>query len=360
MPARVVPASVRRLKTVVSERPVTLVLGAGVSASRGVPDWRVMTRKLWQTAFATELPVWLREHSDALERVKEWARANESPEFAERLCVAEPHPLADQMALELSALRIGVSPGKRRRFVAALRGELYPAAPARKRADTLSVLARLLSTEQRRDARRVVRVITFNADDHLETEANGSHHPKRDPVLWPVSRESSHARTAAGANGRPPLPVYHLHGFLPRAKARMIWQQAADTLVFTDAQYWATVASPLSFANRVFSHALHDSACVFIGLSMRDVNILRWLGVRYNAIAHDKTSQRAMLVRQDEKAMQRSLRLALDRHFWVRPDRDDAERLVSMLVRERGVTSVPLERWGAPFEALLTTCFGRF
>lgn len=361
MSGRAVPSLLGRLKSAIMKRPVTLVLGAGVSKARGAPGWRVLTRKLWQTAFGGEAPIWLGEHATALERIKEWVRANEGAELAERLCVAQPHPLAHQMALELAALRIGTMPARRRRFVEILRTELYPESAAGKRRDTLSILARLLTSEQQRDAPRIVRVLTFNADDHLETEANGAHHPKRDPVLWPISRESSHVRTGAGACGRPPLPVYHLHGFLPRASARMIWQQAADTLVFTDAQYWATVASPLSFANRIFAHALHDSACIFIGLSMHDVNILRWLGMRYNAIKNDKASQRAALgLRQDEKAKRRSLRDALDRHFWIRPDRDDRDRLISELLRERGVMSVPIERWGPPFAALLTACFGRF
>ena len=139
--------------------------------------------------------------------------------------------------------------------------------------------------------RRVVRVISLNADDHIETEANAGHHPKRDPVVWPISRESTHPRSRPARHGRPPIPVYHLHGFLPRKQATSIWRESADTLVFTDSDYWATVASPLSFANRVIAHALHDTACLFIGLSMHDVNVLRWIGLRYHAIAEDKAGR---------------------------------------------------------------------
>ena len=35
-----------------------------------------------------------------------------------------------------------------------------------------------------------------------------------------------------------------------------------------------------TFANRILSTALGEGRCVFIGLSMTDINILRWLALR--------------------------------------------------------------------------------
>src|SRR5215468_3452489 len=50
--------------------------------------------------------------------------------------------------------------------------------------------------------------------------------------------------------------------------------------VFTDSQYWSTSATTTSFANRVMASALSEGQCVFIGLSMTDINLLRWLALR--------------------------------------------------------------------------------
>jgi hypothetical protein len=258
------------------------------------------------------------------------------------------------MAIELLRRRIGDDAA----FVRELRAALYPA-PGRSRdpADTLGVLARILVADQAAERRRVLRVITFNADDHLETEGNRGHNARRDPVLWPIARESGHPRMSRGANGKPPIPVYHLHGFLPRDGAVRTWRDAPDTLVFSDDEYWATVASPLTFANRVMAQALHDSSCIFIGLSMNDVNLIRWLGTRYNAICEDVHAQRAVSGETDADEARGRARAALLRHFWIRKDDADPHGLVTDLLLERGVRSVPLENWGAPFAALLSTCF---
>src|SRR5687768_5404831 len=87
-------------------RPTTLVLGGGVSKSRGVPGWRELTRALWCDAFGeSELPGWLRDERERLERVRRLVAEHEGPEFARRIALRAPHPLADQMALELCARR---------------------------------------------------------------------------------------------------------------------------------------------------------------------------------------------------------------------------------------------------------------
>jgi hypothetical protein len=356
-----------RLADFAARKNVTFIVGAGVSKSRGVPTWRDLTRNLWRHHVGPRgrLPGWLDDHWEALQKVRAMVEASHGREFAHRLAIGDPHPLADQMALELLARRFArddTPRGGHDAFVARLRSLLYPpqARVVRRRTpDTLSVLGRILREDQRRPSRSITRVISFNADDHLENEANGGRSPKRRPVAWPVARESSHVRLGDGAHSRPPIPVYHPHGFLPRERDVMLWQEASDTLVFTDAQYWASVASPMSFANRVLGNALHDSVCVFIGVSMKDVNLVRWLGVRYHAIVTDKASQHAVASRKGRgpRNPERSRRSALERHFWIRPPSDDPDSLIGELLHERGVLSVEIDGWGAPFTALMAECF---
>jgi SIR2-like domain len=288
------------------------VLGAGVSLSRGVPTWSVLARSL---AKRLETPI---------------------PADAEVL-----HPLGLPIAFE----RMEASCAKRGAvFAEELRAQMYGELGPQSDTDTLGVLAALLVREQALDVPRIRRVVTFNVDDLLETEANGERDPFVDPVLWAITRESARPRAERGAGGRPPIPVYHLHGFLPRPGTELVRRDAIETLVFTEAQYWATFAEPQSFPNRVMMNALHDSVCVFLGLSMTDVNLARWLGLRALTISRDLEGTRA-----SPDPLGRTVRDALDHHFWIRrrPDPRSSEAFVTPLLRDRGVRTIDLDAWGA-------------
>jgi hypothetical protein len=327
--------------------PVTLVLGAGVSMARGVPSWPALVARVWGEAGLGEVPAFV-------------ARAWEAP---------PPHPLAFQIALELAAERLAKRRGAktlsagRAALAELLRAELYRSVrrPAPGAEDTLATIARHVLADQARDARAITRIITFNADDLLEQEAGAS---LAAPVVWPIARAAAHPRHGRGRGGRPPISLYHLHGFLPRRRAgqsdaTVRYADAPDTLVFTDAQYWASVASPMSFANRVMQNALFDSHCVFIGLSMTDVNLARWLGLRHGEVVFDKERELGALeVEPDKRGEAR--RRALARHVWVRKKGGPGEALVSDWLALRGVRTAELDDWGAPFQAWLDqTLFSR-
>lgn len=300
---------------------VTLVLGAGVAFSRGIPGWGKLAASVCEAVGA---PV--------------------SDELRDR--PGTLHPLALPIAFEL-AERVASRAKDGPSFEGILRDALYGGVAQRDPRDTLGVLAALVRREQSTGrARRIRRVITFNADDLFETEANGKHDPERDPVVWPVTRESGRPRMQRGAGGHPPVPVYHVHGFLPRARGPFAKHEAAHALVFTEAQYWRSFAEPTTFPNRVLMGALHDSVCVFVGLSMTDLNIARWLGTRANAIERDGGP--ALTVRA-----------RLRHHFWVRsrPRPASPEAFVSPILAARGVSAIDLDGWGAPFSDWVERAF---
>jgi hypothetical protein len=247
-------------------------------------------------------------------------------------------------------------------FTRALRARLYrdarlpPAAELRAGGGgTLGALARALVQEHGRGAlRRVVRAVSFNVDDLLEQAVRALQPAGSAPAVKPLVRASHHPERGLGEQ---PLPLYHLHGFLPSG-AR--WhEEAPDALVFTDAQYWASVAEPMSFANRVMSFVLHDSRCVFVGLSMTDLNLLRWLALRANEVEADKAAQFARAHASPARVL-RAQRQALGRHFWVRAPpapgssgTDDATRFLARYLELRGVRSVELPQGWAELPALL-------
>ncbi len=87
-----------------------------------------------------------------------------------------------------------------------------------------------------------------------------------------------------------------------------------EALVFTDQQYWRAVGNPGDFASRVFAQAL-GGTCVFIGVSMTDMNLMRWL------------VQHTIEVKRDFRSMTDGWKDAFDAvynefvelsgHFWI-------------------------------------------
>ena len=209
-----------------------------------------------------------------------------------------------------------------------------------------------------------MRVVTFNADDLLEKavlhawRAAGS--PRRsalgrDPVKL-IARPSQWPQ--GSALGR--IPVYHLHGFIPSDAKAKNSRNYEHTLVFTDSQYWATTTSLLSLPNTLMGTALHDSTCLFVGLSMTDGNILRWLALRSLEFTMERERRLSHARGADREWVRHDIETPLRRHFWIRPDADDPSGLLSEFLAARGVLSVEIADWTGPqFGRLMASCFGR-
>lgn len=312
----------KRLQEAARDGAITLLLGAGTSIPHRVPGWAAVSRAVWRRAFPDEP-------------------------------TPEPPALPIPLALELCARKL-----EGEAFVQVLKDALYSEVKPLSRRElgrsheSLAVVARTLIQEQARGAhRRIQRVISFNADDLLE-QAVGLLAPRGARVLKTIVRASQHPERGLGTQ---PIPVYHLHGYLPQ-RAGAEWHHGApDSLVFTDAQYWSSVAEPSSFANRVMQFALHDSRCVFLGLSMTDLNLMRWLALRTLEVEADKVSQ---FSRGKLGDVRRATRRALDRHFWIRPEADDPAGCTARWLQIRGVTPVTIRSWADDsLEKLFAECF---
>lgn len=340
------PAAARRsLIKATRDGSATLVLGAGVSMSRGVPSWKGLVTSLW-----SEL--------DPPRAMPPWLDSGDAP----------PHPLAFQILLEEieGATRAALAREKKvsaddvdpleveQRLAGDISKHLYANQAATDPSDTMGVLIDLLRREQRSSCSRIARVISFNADDLLERGANDGH-DLQNPVVFPVPRGSFHPRHDPCAHGRPPINIFHLHGFIPRSRNYL--RSSLDSLVFTDAQYWASIANPSSFANRVMGNALQVSHCIFIGLSMTDVNLMRWLGLRHTEFYEDRASHYAFGGKSRAHAAKKA-REAINRHYWICTEQDDPSRFIASHLERRGVTTVALPSWGEAFKTLIDECFG--
>lgn len=326
---------------------VTLFLGAGIAHSRGVPLWEDVVRRMVEWVHGVT------EDSALLERVRAVLRRELGDDVAARV-VLRTHPLEPQLALEWIASELAKDDvrarvaarlgGEDASFVGLLRRALYADVPRGPRtSDALGAVAAAVRAEYERwPDRRLLRVITLNADDLLEREVCADGVPRLNPIGRPSRNPSWERRDVP-----PPISAYHVHGYLPKDERDP--EGSGRTLVFTDDQFWSTTASPLSFANRVVANALHDSQCVFAGLSMRDVNLMRWLALRFEEVVADARAH-------GEPEPERALR----RHFWIHTADDDPTGILREILARRGVASVELASWADDqFGALLRACFAR-
>jgi hypothetical protein len=342
---------------------ITLVVGAGISMPRGIPDWNSLAKNVWRHSLGHHLPSpWSRQPGSS---------PKDLPQFL-------------PIVFELVYQKLG-EPA----FFDLLKHHLYRKAnfPFTDRTfvrsnESLAAIARLLVAEhKRRSGRRIASVITLNADDFLE-QAVARVAGVRDGlieagIIGAITR-STHRLIPPAA-----IPIYHVHGFLPSN----LWttgQSPRRMLVFSDLQYWSTSATASSFANRIVSAALSEGRCIFIGVSMKDINLLRWLALRGLDRERDQTDfAQQRMVRwiaqsdpRDALELVKTIRTFLDdpttsrsrsldknfnRHFWVRPRSTDPNGFLSQFLDEcRGVRSVDIGSWRGPtFRRLMAKCFPR-
>lgn len=155
-------------------------------------------------------------------------------------------------------------------------------------------------------------------------------------------------------------------------------------LVFTDSQYWDSGTAQASLANRTMNAALSDSHCIFIGLSMTDPNLLRWLALRHNEILREAALQAPAILgegarrrrveggeksnaaavpdsarsKEESELVKRRLSSSLAGHFWIRTPNADRTGLLSEFLLQRGVEAVEIPSWGGRnFAELLDEMF---
>ena len=309
---------------------LTLVLGAGVSGACNVATWRELAQRLWQEAFGEELPA-----------------VADDPRFYPFVLEHVQAKLRDSFPVRLKATLYGDSRLPSREQL------------LRSRSNTLAVVARVVAREALESKRHITRVITLNVDDLLERAVA--------QILGAQSGALPIVPIVRGTLTSPPsgpsaaLPIYHLHGYLRSSHEH--WapegaQDAPDVLVFTDLQYWASAAIPSSHMNRTFSFALHDSHCIFIGTSMLDLNIWRWLAVRTFEIATDCNTQCRAGGDDAGEDVDALYRRSLQRHYWITTDRRQSNEFLSRCLALRGVDTVHIRSWeDESLQELMDHCF---
>lgn len=129
-------------------------------------------------------------------------------------------------------------------------------------------------------------------------------------------------------------PVYHLHGFLDARRDNLFkpdsetdlphgLQEITDhllpELIFRESQYFESIASPVSFVNHTPQSFLRRLNVLFVGTSLDDLNMRRWLHDSFKERVAHRTKFLRQFHRKPYADAEYEAALTSRRHFWLRP-----------------------------------------
>lgn len=217
---------------------LTLVCGAGVSVGAGIPSWGELLVRLLESMMERIS----KDHS--LELGKKAAS-----EFQQRYGA--------------SSLILGkyLKNNLGRDFPKEVRDALYASKPVGcPLIDSIVALSR-----PQRDGRALDSIITFNFDCLIEDNLTSNSIANKSIFSEAINHDPNE------------LPIYHVHGYLPR-----IGNVADDTeLVFSEDAYHSQFIDPFSWSNLIQLNKLTQNTCLFVGISLTDPNMRRLLDVAW-------------------------------------------------------------------------------
>lgn len=228
----------RKLSEHLQSGELTLVCGAGVSVAAGAPTWQILLNELLSNLIKKQLP-------DAPSSVRD----------QRKLAHLYQEYFSPTSLVVAQYLKNGLGDD----FLSMVRQTLYSASSSS--SDLLDAIVDLCRPQRSRESLKAI--ITFNFDDLIEKNLQNHHINHR-----PIYGEGKKAN-------RSELPIYHVHGFLPRDGDL----SEENSIVFSEDAYHSQFIDPFSWSNLVQLNHLSQSVCLFVGLSMTDPNLRRLLDV---------------------------------------------------------------------------------
>jgi hypothetical protein len=188
-------------------------------------------------------------------------------------------------------------------------------------------------------------VLTFNADTFLETfidlRLRRDHYLGPGPYGHPeyyfvqVTRPSN-------SNGDK-TPIIHCHGCVaPRWSNNSAPHDSRDRLVFLEQEYLAMAAGAAAWSEAIFLYHGQSSKMAFVGMSMSDTNVRRWMSGINTELAKDRPVFDYVERPNPD-------------HIWIRPppSSDTAREILLSSLRHLGVRPAWLPSWSALGEGLI-------
>lgn len=229
---------ISRLRECLRKGRLTLFCGAGVSVGAGIPAWDALLVKL-------------------LDSMMERISRNHSLDLGRKAAIEF------QRRNGASSLILGkyLKNNLGRDFPKEVRDALYSSNPT-----SCPLIESIVALSRpQRDGRPLDSIVTFNFDCLVEDNLT-------------VSSIENKAIFSEAINHDPnEMPIYHVHGFLPRAG-----EIAENTeLVFSEDAYHSQFIDPFSWSNLIQLNKLTQNTCLFVGISLTDPNMRRLLDVAW-------------------------------------------------------------------------------
>jgi SIR2-like domain len=321
---------------------LVLFLGAGVSVDSGIPNWpKLVDAVLEKSGLAPgeiddvkkALPSYIAQFELADRRLGHagFIRAVYECLYEKMAC----KPLLENIPLKYEA-QVGWGGW----------GGVFKALQANK---TLEAVGNLLITDDEIKPRRnpqIHAVLTFNADTLLELFCQAKTNGKR-----PITRVD---RASVGDHPNQ-VPIYHLHGTLdargenvfksaptslPPGELQELTDDLLPDLVFRESEYYETIANPTSFVNHTPQSFLRRLNALFIGTSLDDLNMRRWLHDSFSERVRHRTKYLREFYWRQYAAAEDEARVESLRHFWLRPETEKDKQGKTWVVPKEHAESV--------------------
>jgi hypothetical protein len=229
------------LITAYNEDKLALFIGAGLSKSVGLPDWPQLVRSVAARVFD--------KHTDSPLSTEE---REEVQNFFEKEVPASPLIVARLLQNSL-----------KEEFAESVREALYANITSTASSPLLEEIGALCMP--RRDKTGIVGVVNYNFDDLLEIELT-----RRNIFHCSIMTEGNKLNSSD-------LPIYHVHGYLPRTIP--LDNTHKESLVLSEDAYHTQFSDPFIWTNITQLNLLRNNVCLFIGISLTDPNHRRLLEI---------------------------------------------------------------------------------
>lgn len=240
-------AFIQLLKELLQKR-VTLFLGAGVSASSGIPTWNQLIEQIcsaffyhWGFSEKNETDNIPKNLSIALWENYMWS--NNAMQLSKTLSQENSINVAEQIKSRI----------RPKDWIYLIRKLLYYQNGV-KPSKLLSEIAELFSTEF------INVILTSNYDDLLEQQMKKNGISCKSIVFKPFKKSLEKI-------------VIHPHGILPIAGGEK------TRIIFSESEYNEEFSKPYSWTNVVQLNEFNQATCLFIGTSFTDINLIKLLRV---------------------------------------------------------------------------------
>lgn len=218
------------LKNALSENRLTLVCGAGVSASAGMPDWNTLLTRILNRALPSKYEKI--DHDDLRELLS-----------SSNLIVGK-------------YLKILLKD----EFDETVHKSLYCDETCINNSKLINNIIELIRPKRNKGS--VESVINFNFDSILEDLLS------KNSIKFSVVYDEGVKFEADE------IPIYHVHGYLPKSETIK-----NHNLVFSEDGYHTQFIDPYSWSNLIQLYKYMNNSCLFIGVSLLDPNLRRILDI---------------------------------------------------------------------------------